>query len=213
MASFYVLSDFNGTVTEEDMLGVLTRSIPTRTPAIHTGTIKEWTLRERLQAQAASLTLTMEEAESILDRSLAIDPTFHDFVNFCRGHATPLLVVSSGITSLIAGFLERHGIDNLSVIANETEYLPTGWRLRFQDDSPSGNAKTPYVIRAQEQGYHAILIGDDESDFDASLVADERFAKQGSVLARFLADRDLTYQPFSQFAEIQASIAARLSTE
>lgn len=199
-----VFCDFNGTITDGDMLHTLLLASTKDNEALpETCNANEClTLRERIALQASKITCTLEEAKSILERSLHLDKTFIDFSKICKKRSVELVVLSSGVQELILWYLSRHGLEAIPVIANSGEFDPRGWRISFRDGSPSGNAKVRYVDAARRVGKRTVVIGDDESDFEAAIAADRRFAKKHGKLERYLRERGLVYRSFTLFSEI-----------
>ncbi len=204
-----VFCDFNGTITDRDMLGTLaapSRHDENSAGTVDSGSSESVTLRAEISSLAASITLSREEAERVLEERLRFDDSFRTFARSCRAAGVELVVLTSGVAELIERYLTRRGIIGLPVIGNEAEYSQTGWRIHFRDRSPDGNAKFPYVMDARRRHCETIVIGDDESDFEAAVVADRRFAKRNSPLDRFLSANALAHVPFDSFDEIAPEI-------
>jgi 2-hydroxy-3-keto-5-methylthiopentenyl-1-phosphate phosphatase len=204
-----IFCDFNGTITARDTLAALLEHFGRDDVmrAVERGRRSgSLTLRKRIAMQAARLTCTLGEAADAIERDVGFDETFGGFYRRCRAEHVLLVVLSSGITELIREVLARHHLPMVPVIANGSVRTASGWRVIFRDDTPYGNAKGPYVAEAQSEGRTALVIGDDESDFDAAMMADRCFAKRGSELERYLRERNLPYEGFATFAEIEAML-------
>jgi 2-hydroxy-3-keto-5-methylthiopentenyl-1-phosphate phosphatase len=204
--SLAIFCDFNGTITDRDMLVALLEYFGQRDilakvrQASRLGTM---TLRERIAVEAAGINCSFRTAGAILNRELLFDETFISFWEGCRLERVPVVVLSSGITVLIRRMLARHGLPSVPLIANDCVRAAGGWRMVFRDDTPCGNAKAPYVIAARGKGFRTALIGDDESDFEAATEANLRFAKRNSVLEEFLVEHKLRHETFDVFADIE----------
>lgn len=164
------------------------------------------TLREVLSAQAAHVRVPLDEADSLLASSTHFDPTFESFVGFCETRGYELVVLSSGVQPLIDRAFARNGLARVPVVANGIDASEHGWRFLFRDASDNGHDKAAAVREARAAGKHTIYIGDGPSDFDAAVTADERFAKVGRGLERYLAEQAIPFVRFSRFTEIEATI-------
>ncbi|MBC5809456.1 MAG: HAD-IB family phosphatase [Candidatus Eremiobacteraeota bacterium] len=212
MTPAVVFVDYDGTITDADTFDVFVRhfagddgwnEIERRLAA---GDI---TLREALALEASLVTAaSLDEADDVLQRTVRFDPTFARFVERCEARGMRLTIVSSGIEPLIRRALEREGLSRVPLLANPVTVSADGWRMDFRDASDNGNDKAALVRAARSSGASTIYIGDGYSDFDAALTADRRFAKRGRMLERFLRERSVTFQAFSNFAEVIAALDA-----
>ncbi len=162
-------------------------------------------LRATLAAQARFVRGTLAEADELLAGSTKIDPTFAHFSQRCAEANAKLTIVSSGIAPLIELALQRNGLQHIPVLANDVSTGDDGWTLRFRDESLNGHDKASAVREASRHGKVA-YVGDGYSDYEAALVADERFAKRGRSLERYLRDCGVAFTPFSAFAEVEAAL-------
>lgn len=165
------------------------------------------TLREALARQAAYVRKSQPETLAFLEAHARVDPTFVPFVATARARGVPVLVVSSGIASVIHAALERAGVD-VPVFANDVDYAANGWTMSFVDDSANGHDKAAHVRRARADGEETVYVGDGISDFDAALAADRVFAKKDRALERYCSERGLACTSFASFAEIERALFA-----
>lgn len=204
-----VFVDFDGTITDLDTFDVLVRAAAGREPwdaleaRLHTGAL---TLREVLEAQAALVHMTLDEADALLRERTRVDPSFARLVERCEAAGTTVSVVSSGVAPLIERALARHGLERVAIYANGIDPSPNGWRFHFRDDSENGHDKAAAVRSAREDGAHTIFIGDGPSDYAAAIVADERYAKKGRALEAHLQARGVPFSSFVSMAEVVSAI-------
>ena len=78
--------------------------------------------------------------------------------------------------------------------------------MSFRDDSEYGHDKALAVRAAASRGLRTVFIGDGVSDFEAAQAADDRFAKRGKALERFLRERGIPHAVFTDFAEVEAAL-------
>ncbi len=132
--------------------------------------------RDAMAAQVALLRLDATELDAFVD-SVALDPGFAEFADFCVGHKLPVTVVSDGIDHVVARVLANHDLD-FPVRANHLEKIGHDrWRLTFPyaaEGCASGNCKCRAPSNA---GTYRILIGDGRSDFCAASTVDLCLAK------------------------------------
>jgi HAD superfamily phosphoserine phosphatase-like hydrolase len=204
-----IFVDFDGTITDVDTFNVLVHA--------HAGEA-EWnaievellagriTLREALRREAALVKLSAPETIAFLESRATVDPTFAPFVARARAAGAGIRVVSAGIATVIHAALERAGVE-IEVLANDVDFDPSGWTMRFIDESLLGHDKTAHVRAAQAAGAHTVYVGDGISDEEAAAAADRRFTKAGRRLERYCRERGLAHTPFRTFAEIGAALA------
>jgi HAD superfamily phosphoserine phosphatase-like hydrolase len=147
--------------------------------------------------------MRLSRAETLgwVERHAHVDPTFGAFVDAVRAHGASIIVISSGIASVIHDALARSGV-SVDVLANDVDFSPDGWTIQFIDDSPNAHDKAARVRAARDRGAHTVYVGDGISDFEAASVADVRFAKRGRALEAYCRDRGISVTTFSSFAEI-----------
>jgi HAD superfamily phosphoserine phosphatase-like hydrolase len=209
-APFAVFVDFDGTITDIDTFDALVRAAAgddawiAIDDALVAGRI---TLRAALEQQAALVRLSREEALAFLEANAHVDPAFGPFVAAVREHGGTIRVLSAGIAAVIHDALGRAGVE-VEVLANEVDFSADGWTVTFIDDSDNGHDKAAHVRAAQAAGAHTVFVGDGISDFDAAVVADQRFAKRGRALEAYCRERAIPCTTFRSFDEIGAALFA-----
>jgi 2-hydroxy-3-keto-5-methylthiopentenyl-1-phosphate phosphatase len=206
-----VFVDYDGTITDRDTLDVLVqRAAGDAAWDVLEAKLKrgELSLRETLARQASLVRCSLDDADAHLRATVGFDPTFAAFVAACDARGIPVSVVSSGVAPLIRRRLEHNGLGHLTLVANEVDAHPDGWRLRFRDPSANGTDKHGLVRAAQAGGKTVVYIGDGISDYDAAKAADRRFVKTGRSLHRHLSQLGLSFVAFTRFAEIDAATLA-----
>jgi len=168
-------------------------------------------VRDVLQAETSLVRGDYAEVLAFLRRTIRVDRSFADFVAAARARGMTVTVVSSGIERLVRDRLDEIGVGEgeIAIVGNDVEPDPSGWRIIFRDDSPNGTDKAALVRAARDAGKRTAFIGDGRSDYEVSVETDERFAKRGGPLERFLAERDVEYETFSTFADVTERLASR----
>lgn len=209
-----VFVDFDGTITDVDTFDALVRDASGEDvwreldQELVAGRIS---LRETLRRQALLVHRTREQALAFLEKTATVDPAFAAFVAVARGYGAEVIVLSSGVGSIIRTALERAGVD-VPVFANDVDFDPSGWTLTFIDDSSNGHDKAARVRNAKAAGGSTVYIGDGISDFEAALVADRRFAKKDRALERYCRERGVACTSFSSFAHIERALFSASAT-
>ncbi len=199
-----LIVDWDGTVTVEDTLILALRefgdweSYLDAAAALKRGEI---TLHEEIRRDAETITRPIEEVTEWLVANLELRPGLHELAKAHRP-----TIVSSNFRQLIEPILDREGLE-LEVRANEVAWHPDGWRAMFRNGDACGTCGEP-CKRADVTSADAIgmlvYVGDGYSDRCAAQAADRIFARDG--LARYLAARGVTFEPFDDLRDVARSL-------
>jgi 2-hydroxy-3-keto-5-methylthiopentenyl-1-phosphate phosphatase len=199
-AASFVL-DWDGTVTEQDTLGLVMERY---------GDIGLW----RRTGELMGSSLTHDEAVAIgfgtvraplgdvvawLTECVEVRPGFSELVERHRP-----LILSSGFRELIEPVLAREQIA-VELLANRVHARPDGWRVEFRDKAVCEHCGEP-CKRATLPPGDVVYVGDGYSDRCAALAATRVFARDG--LARELAGRGVAYEPFDDLHDVVAALEA-----
>lgn len=206
-APVVVLTDFDNTVTQQDVSDVILQHLAPPSPEI---------LRRLATREAGTRALWMEnmarvplEKAKALALTVPVDPHFRDFVRWCREQQIPLAILSDGFWYYIRCILEREGLEDLPVFSND---MPESGVLSFPYGNPAcdlcGCCKPMVVKRVREAGARVIYVGDGFSDLYASGFADWIFAK--STLALHVRRQGSPYYPLESFAGVHRVLAEHL---
>ncbi|MBE0644236.1 MAG: MtnX-like HAD-IB family phosphatase [Bacteroidetes bacterium] len=207
-----IFTDFDGTVTREDVGEALLRHFSTDEDI--DATLERWSRGEvnaaetyqRLYAAAPHLT------ESALDAFLVgfeIDPSFARFVDWCREHRYPLTVLSDGFDAYIERLLRRAAVE-VEVKAN---------RMRLGEGAPEldfpytdrrcpqlAHCKSNHVALLSQDEDLVIYVGDGSSDFEAAGFADMVFAR--GPLENWCQEHNITFRRFYSFTTVRDILSA-----
>ena len=213
MSQRTLVVDFDGTITEQDVLDEIARTFGDDEvyrevdEALDRNGI---TLHEVLRREFEPVRAPLGEVVEWIHANASIRPGFFELVELARERGWRLVVVSSGFRQLIEPVLERAGIEGLELVSNEVDPDPEGWRITFFDESRCeicGEACKRMTVRSVVDGGEVVYVGDGYSDRCAAEDADLVFARRG--LAAYLTERGVPFEPFDDFFQI----AEKLETE
>ncbi len=204
-----VFCDFDGTITNRDSIVLLTERFGDG-PSFRSNILKEIqsgriTVFEAIERELKTVRVDWETARSFLEAEIVVDPTFVDFVKWCRQHKIPLQVVSSGLRPVVDHFLR--GLD-LTSFAHPVVIKPTGWE--YLHDKQVGKERLLRACRRNSAPQTKIVyIGDGTSDVCVLPWIDLLFAT--GYLAQYCQDRQIEFVFFESFEQIRQELSA-LST-
>jgi 2-hydroxy-3-keto-5-methylthiopentenyl-1-phosphate phosphatase len=204
--------DFDGTITQEDVLDEIARTFGDDEvyrevdKALDRNGI---TLHEVLRREFEPVRAPLGEVLEWVHANASIRPGFRELVELARARGWRVVVVSSGFRQLIEPMLERAGIQGLELVSNEVDPDPEGWRITFFDESRCevcGEACKRTTVRSMVDGGEVVYVGDGYSDRCAAEDADLVFARRG--LAAYLTERGVPFEPFDDFFQIAKKLEA-----
>ncbi|HVI95087.1 MAG TPA: MtnX-like HAD-IB family phosphatase [Anaeromyxobacter sp.] len=157
----------------------------------------------------APITASREEIAAFARRTAVLRPGFEEFLAACRDGGRPFLVVSSGLDAYIEPVLERLPPPlraHVELRANRATLSGAGLAVDFhgEDCGFCGFCKGNVVRELQAKGNKVVLCGDGTGDRHAADAADHVFARAGSSLVRYCAERGIAHEPFETFHEVMA---------
>ena len=212
MSQRTLVVDFDGTITQEDVLDEIARTFGDDEvyrevdEALDRNGI---TLHEVLRREFEPVRAPLGEVLEWVHANASIRPGFRELVELARARGWRVVVVSSGFRQLIEPMLERAGIQGLELVSNEVDPDPEGWRITFFDESRCevcGEACKRTTVRSMVDGGEVVYVGDGYSDRCAAEDADLVFARRG--LAAYLAKRGVPFEPFDDFFQIAKKLEA-----
>jgi 2-hydroxy-3-keto-5-methylthiopentenyl-1-phosphate phosphatase len=202
-----VVLDFDGTVTESDLLDRIAQEFGDPAvyqeveDALHEGRLP---LRDVIVREFRPVTAPLEEVVDWVLDEVEVRAGFADFVRDAQAAGWDVHVVSSGFHELIEPVLAREGV-HVELHANRVDPRPDGWRVewRYPDDCEvCGESCKRSLLPAGE----VVYVGDGYSDRCAALASDRVFATSG--LARYLTEQGKAFEPFSDFHAVSEALAA-----
>jgi 2-hydroxy-3-keto-5-methylthiopentenyl-1-phosphate phosphatase len=197
--------DFDGTVTEEDLLDTIASRFGDPVvyqeveDGLHDGRMS---LKNVITREFEPVRRPLDEVVRWELENVRIRPGFRELVELARERRWRFAIVSSGFHELIEPILEREGVE-VELHANRVDARPDGWRVRWEygeDCGSCGESCKRSVAQELAGEQELVYIGDGYSDRCAAELADLVFARRG--LAEYLDERGLPYEPFDDFFDV-----------
>lgn len=203
--------DFDGTVTESDLLDTIASRFgdPVVYQEVDDGLDEgRLPLREVITREFEPVRRPLEEiVEWELD-NVSIRPGFKEFIDLAQGRGWRVVIVSSGFHELIEPILEREGVD-VELHANRVDPSTEGWRVHWRYDESCdscGESCKRSIVQELAGGGELVYIGDGYSDRCAAEASDLVFATRG--LAKYLDERGIPYERFDDFHDVARSLSS-----
>ncbi len=202
--------DFDGTITEADMLDSIAQAFGDEAvnAEVDSGLDAErLTLREVITREFEPVHAPMDEVVAWALERVRVRAGFRDFVDLARERGWRIVIVSSGFQELIAPVLEREGVE-VEVRANQVDLSEGYWRVLWHYEGvcdSCGESCKRTVVQELAGEDEIVYVGDGYSDRCAAQVSDRVFARAG--LARYLESEGVPFEPFSDFHEIARALS------
>jgi len=144
-----------------------------------------------------------EKLQEFVRQHIELRPGFLEFVGYCRKHAIPIVIVSSGLDFYIKPVLAQASMPDLELHCGQTSFGKDGIMVSYHD--PEGNIinkgfKRKHMSSLKKRNDSVVYIGDGLSDLEAARQADYVFA--ADHLSKLLSLESALYYPFSNFRDI-----------
>jgi 2-hydroxy-3-keto-5-methylthiopentenyl-1-phosphate phosphatase len=202
--------DFDGTVTQEDLLDVIASRFgdPVVYRQVEDGLDEgRMPLREVITREFEPVRNPLEEIVDWELENVHIRPGFRELVELAAERGWRFVIVSSGFHELIEPLLARAGVV-VELLANRVDPRPDGWVVDWRYGEACavcGQSCKRSTVAALATGSELVYVGDGYSDRCAGESADRVFATAG--LAGHLERKRIPYEPFRDFFDIAAALA------
>jgi 2-hydroxy-3-keto-5-methylthiopentenyl-1-phosphate phosphatase len=198
-----IVLDFDGTITENDLLDRMAREFGD--PAVyqevedglHQGTV---TLQECITREYEPVTMPLDEAVTWVLANVSVRSGLPELVTLARERGWNVTVLSSGFEELIRPVLDAVGVDGIDIVANGIDVTPEGWRVQWRDDAICATCGEACKRASLPGEGEIVYVGDGISDRCAAQASDRVFATRG--LARYLTERGASFEPFDDFHDV-----------
>jgi 2-hydroxy-3-keto-5-methylthiopentenyl-1-phosphate phosphatase len=207
---FIVVSDFDGTITLEDLTNVIWDAhVPYDWRAVLTPLSREGVLTplEMIGRGYGDVPVPPEALlEQVVPRG-RIRAGFEAFVQRCGQRRWPFEVLSHGLTFYIRPLLPP----GTALTAFEGRFEGGRWNVELPPGMsvPRGRdfkALVVELLRARHPGHATVYVGDGRLDFPAARTCDLVFAVRGSTLAHLCAEHGVPHTPFDDFSELTSAL-------
>lgn len=210
----HVFCDFDGTISIDDATDfILARLADPEWEIIEQKWLDgEIGSGECMRRQIALIRARQEELDELLD-DVVLDPTFSDFVRFCRSRHIPISIVSDSVDYFIKRIFARHGLAGLHIIANKLSIETMQGLTKYTLSSPYADpscltASGVCKCRALTLDLPRVYIGDGRSDFCAAHRPEIVFAK--GQLADYCFSHDIPFIAYRTFDDLTYSLQTAL---
>lgn len=203
--SILVQSDFDGTITEEDVSFVLLEDFAQG----------DWRrlLREYREGRISVLDLNtgafamIKDDRDTLVKSLKgkvrVRPGFRELVDYCRRRGFEFVIVSNGLDFYIDAILEELGLGDIEVHAARAHFHPEGITACYvgpHGEDVDEGFKEAYIRSFLKTGCTVVYMGNGVSDIVPAQQAHYVFAT-GELLAH-CSQKNLDCRPLVSFTEV-----------
>jgi 2-hydroxy-3-keto-5-methylthiopentenyl-1-phosphate phosphatase len=204
-----VVLDFDGTITEVDLLDIVVSTFGDPEvyreveDALQAG---EMPLREVITREFRAVTKPVDEVVEWALENVQIRRGLGELVELAHERGWQVVVISSGFHELIEPILAHEGVE-VELHANRLDPRPDGWIVLWNYDDQCeacGESCKRSTMARLARGSEIIYVGDGYSDRCAAEAADRVFAIRG--LARHLDERGIPYEPFEDFHDVAAAL-------
>jgi 2-hydroxy-3-keto-5-methylthiopentenyl-1-phosphate phosphatase len=202
-----VVLDFDGTITEEDMLDLVCREhgdpdvYAEVDAALERGEIR---LVDDIQRKLVTVGRSQPEVVEWVRRRARIRPGLDDLLDTAERAGRRIVVVTSSVRELVEPVLGEH-LSRIEIVAGSIE---PGWRANLAHLAQCETCGEP-CKRGTVAGLGTddwVYVGDGWSDRCVALIAPRVFARDG--LARYLDDHGVAYDPFDDLHDVARGIDA-----
>jgi 2,3-diketo-5-methylthio-1-phosphopentane phosphatase len=204
--------DFDGTITEQDLLDTIAQTFGDEEvyKEVDEGLDDHsLTLNEVIRREFEPVRAPLPEVRDWVLENVRVRPGFGELVELARERGWRFVIVSSGFRELIEPVLEREGIADVELLSNTVDADPEGWKVRFRVSEACDVCGQPCkrsTAAALADGTELVYVGDGYSDRCAAESADVVFARRG--LAAYLEERGVPFEPFEDFHSVARSLAS-----
>jgi 2-hydroxy-3-keto-5-methylthiopentenyl-1-phosphate phosphatase len=204
-----IVVDFDGTITERDTLVDIVQE---QAPDVFRQVEEDLdagriTLRECIRREFEAVRGVHADIVARAVGRARVRHGFAELVASAEAAGHRVVVVSSGFETIIRPVLERAGVPDVHIVANEVAFHSAGSVVDFRHGRPCAVCQEECkrsVVTELRRDEHVVYIGDGYSDRCASLAADRVFARR--ELARYLDGDGVPYEPFADFVSVRAAL-------
>jgi len=206
-----IQSDFDGTLTEEDVSFALLDAFADGDwrKLYEQYRQKKMTVGDFNTKAFAMVKASRDELLKVARAQVKLREGLRNLVNYCQERGFRFLVVSNGLDFYIKAILEDVGLGNIEFYAARTEFTPDGLEVKYI--GPEGAVlkkgfKEAYTRLFLTQGYQVVCLGNGPSDYFPAALSQHVFARDG--LMDICKAKKLKCQPFDDLNDIVRGLGA-----
>jgi len=212
MTARTLVVDFDGTITEQDLLDEIALTFGDEQvyrevdEALDEDSL---TLHEVIRREFEPVRAPLEEVQRWVLENVRVRPGFREIVELACERGWRFVIVSSGFRELIEPVLEREGLTGVELLSNTVDARPDGWEVQFRVSEICETCGQPCkrsTAAALADGGELVYVGDGYSDRCAAESADLVFARRG--LASYLEEQGAPFERFEDFHSIARHLAS-----
>lgn len=211
-----IFIDFDGTITKEDVGDAIFSEFGDKAAVQN---IISDLLKGSISARECWIKLchtideiNEDELKSFIDR-IEIEPSFHNFIEFCRSREIEHYILSDGFDFYIERILGRYSLGEVKFYSNKLKLVNNKLIPSFpyldNDFHRSANCKKNHIINHSGDEEFTVFIGDGNSDKDTIEFCDFIFAKDD--LLKYCERHRISYYPFKDFDDVVIILKKLLS--
>lgn len=207
---FVVVSDFDGTITQKDLVVALTTHVAPKNQQLITAIQRrDVSLRTGLAELFSTLPSDgKREYESYLHDTARIRPGYYQFEKVLKAASIPFYIVSNGLDFMLDAVLLDSTTERIVNHANfDTDRITIEWQYPCLPPCPGGCGLCKYQVvdeLRQQYGVPIVFIGDGVTDYNGARHADRVFSR--GQLSNYLHQENVPYTPFETFDDILESL-------
>ncbi|HUT96814.1 MAG TPA: MtnX-like HAD-IB family phosphatase [Dehalococcoidales bacterium] len=206
-----IQSDFDGTLTEEDVSFALLDAFADGDwrKLYEQYRQKKMTVGDFNTKAFAMVKASRDELLKVARAQVKLREGLRNLVNYCQERGFRFLVVSNGLDFYIKAILEDVGLGNIEIYAATTKFTPDGLEVKYI--GPEGAVlkkgfKEAYTKLFLTQGYQVVCLGNGPSDYFPAALSQHVFARDG--LMDICKAKKLKCQPFDDLNDIVRGLGA-----
>ena len=200
-----IQSDFDGTLTEEDVSFALLDAFADGDwrKLYEQYRQKKMTVGDFNTKAFAMVKASRDELLKVARAQVKLREGLRNLVNYCQERGFRFLVVSNGLDFYIKAILEDVGLGNIEIYAATTKFTPDGLEVKYI--GPEGAVlkkgfKEAYTKLFLTQGYQVVCLGNGPSDYFPAALSQHVFARDG--LMDICKEKKLKCQPYEDLNDV-----------
>ena len=196
-----IFSDFDGTITERDVIVmIMEKFAPPKWVEIKNKILYERTITLKDGIERLFSLIDSKKKNEIIEfakKEAKIRGGFDELLNFCEKEKIKFNVLSAGLDFFINPILEKHK-NKLNIFCNLGDFNSEKIKINW------GCCKIEIIEKYPKEEFMRVLIGDGLAELEAAKIVDIVFAR--GDLVKLLEQEGISYIPFQNFYEVKEQL-------